>query len=100
MTASPATDGRVQAEIRSRLDRVLQGLDAPDAGAVGLIAILQATDTLRKAFPAWDRRQLKARVKELSAGDWASKAVKDAIEEMEAAMMAAITASIAATTST
>ena len=35
-----------------------------------------------------DKRALKARAKKLAEGDWAAKAVKDAIAEMTAVMVA------------
>jgi hypothetical protein len=46
------------------------------------------------------RRQLKARAKAIADGDWAAKAVKDAITAAQAAMSAAVIAATASTAAT
>ena len=43
---------------------------------------------MTKVFAVEDKKALKARAKRLSEGDWAAKAVKDAIAEMTAVMVA------------
>src|SRR6476469_8825416 len=45
-----------------------------------LIALLQATNRVTKVVHTEDKAALKARAKQLSSGDWAAKAVKDAID--------------------
>jgi hypothetical protein len=42
-----------------------------------------------------DKAALKARAKQLSSGDWAAKAVKDAIDETYAVMASVATAAAA-----
>jgi hypothetical protein len=52
----------------------------------------------KKLFPDLDRDArgaAKARMKEISEGDWAGTAVKRAIDEMQAAMMVAVAAASA-----
>ena len=46
-------------------------------------------------MPTEDKKSLRRRAKELSEGDWAAKAVKDAIDEVAAAT-AAVAAGAAA----
>ena len=55
---------------------------------MALIALLDAAGFLTKVFVVEDKRALKARAKSLAEGDWAAKAVKDAIAEMTAVMVA------------
>ena len=52
--------------------------------------MLQVTGLLTKVVTTENKRALKAKAKELTSGDWAAKAVKDAIEEAAAATTAAI----------
>ena len=66
---------------------VIDGL-TPTERTVALIALLEATGILPKVFANEDKKALKARAERLSEGDWAAKAVKDAIAEMTAVMIA------------
>jgi hypothetical protein len=60
-----------------------------------LCALVAATDLDRKVFADLDRKRVKARLKEISQGAWAAKAVQATIEEIQAAILIAI---VAATT--
>ena len=55
---------------------------------MALIALRDAAGILTKTFVVEDKRALKSRAKRLVDGDWAAKAVKDAIAEMSAVMVA------------
>ena len=68
----------------------------PTERTVALIALLQVTTLLPKVVTTDDKRALKAKAKELTSGDWAAKAVKDAIDEAAAATTAAIGAATVA----
>lgn len=93
-TRWPEADGSVEAEIRSRVSRVLGGSD-PDERTAVLIAVLHAAKLDRKAFPGAD----KERIKEITEGAWAGEAVAKTIATINAAiMMAATTAAIGAAT--
>lgn len=83
-TANPGP-GR---EVRGRLWSALVDGLTPTERTVALIALLEATGTLVKAVAGPDKKQVKARAKQLSQGDWAAKAVKDAIAEATAVMVA------------
>ena len=61
-----------------------------------MIALLHVTGLLPKLVSTESKRVLKAKAKELTSGDWAAKAVKDAIDEAAAATMAAVGAASAA----
>jgi hypothetical protein len=73
-------------EVRGRLQSALVGGATPTERTAALIALLLATGRLRKVVRGQDRKALRARATELAAGDWAAKAVKDAIEETYAAL--------------
>jgi len=77
----PTIDPRPEDEVRSRLQATLVGGHVPTERTVALIALLNATDLLPKVVVAADNKALKARVKKLSEGDWAARAVKQAIDE-------------------
>jgi hypothetical protein len=78
--------------IRRRLQAALVGGETPTERTTALVALLQAANRIPKVVDSDDKRALKARAKQLTEGDWAAKAVKDAIDETFAVM-----ASIAAT---
>ena len=82
---------RLSHGVRERL------LDRLAATGALVIALLQVTGLLPQVVTAEDKRALKAKAKELTSGDWAAQAVKDAIQEAAVATTAAIGASTAAT---
>ena len=53
---------------------------------MALIGLLEATGLLTKVVPSEDKKSLRRRAKELTEGDWAARAVKQAIEEYKAVM--------------
>jgi hypothetical protein len=61
-----------------------------------VVSLLLATDLTRKVFPGQDRRALKRRAKEIAETEWAGTAVKQAIDEINAAMIAVTTTGSAA----
>jgi hypothetical protein len=84
----PEVDPVPEQQLRERIGNVLAGL-RPDGFSASIIALADATKILEKRFGPIP----KERVKEITDGDWASKAVKDAIS-------AAITAATTVTTMT
>lgn len=84
----PTLDPVPRLEIRNRVRSALVDSLTPTERTVALIALLEATGILPKVFANEDKKALKARAKRLSEGDWAAKAVKDAIAEMTAVMVA------------
>ncbi|TCK63110.1 GPP34 family phosphoprotein [Curtobacterium sp. PhB136] len=92
-TAYPERDGGPEALLRSSIADVLATRSAPTPSTAAVIALLDATNTLRKQFGKVD----KALVREITSGNWASPAVKAVLEEIQ---MAAVMAIVAATTAT
>ncbi|QTG82424.1 GOLPH3/VPS74 family protein [Arthrobacter crystallopoietes] len=84
----PEVDPVPEQRLRERIGNVLSGL-RPDGFSASVIALADATKILEKCFGP----VAKERVQEITDGDWASKAVKDAIS-------AAITAATTVTTMT
>lgn len=79
----------VEDEIRQRLQSALIAGLTPTERTVALIALLEATGVLTKVVETEDKSAMHKRAKALSEGDWAAKAVKDAIAEAAAAMSVA-----------
>jgi Golgi phosphoprotein 3 (GPP34) len=84
-TTWPAGDPAAEDDVRRRLQGALVGGETPTERTVALIALLQVTGLLPKVVSSENKKALKARAKELTEGDWAAKAVKDAIDEAAAA---------------
>jgi len=100
-TTWPAADVEHERQVRERLTAVLvQGL-TPDPRTAALAGLLAAVDQVHKVVDRGEvpAKEVKKRAKELSEGDWATKAVRDAIAAAMAATTAAITASTVAVTS-
>lgn len=92
----PLRDHGVDEEIRGRLQSCLVGNETPTERTVALVALLNATGHLPKVVTTDDKKALKQRAKELSEGDWAATAVKQAIDEVYASMTASVAAAGAA----
>jgi hypothetical protein len=90
-TRLPAQDSRHEASVRVRLAEVLDGAQ-PDQHSAALLALLYSLDAVTKVLDVPDRRAAKKRAKELAKGQWAPAAVRKAIEEIDAAMVAIIAA--------
>jgi Golgi phosphoprotein 3 (GPP34) len=88
-TTWPAGDPSSEEGVRRRLQAALVEGTTPTERTVALVALLQVTGLLPKVVTTDDKRALKAKAKQLTSGDWAAKAVKDAIDEAAAASGAA-----------
>ena len=95
-TTWPAGNPAPEEEVRRRLQGALVGRETPAERTVALISLLQVTGLLAKVVSTEDKKALRARAKELTEGDWAAKAVKDAIDEAAAATGAAVGGAAAA----
>lgn len=93
-TAYPERDGTPEALVRSAIADVLAERTPPTPFTAALIALLDATGTIRKQFGKVD----KALVQDITAGSWASPAVKAVLQQIQTAAMAGIIAASAATT--
>ena len=100
-TRWPEADATHERDVRRALTSALvQGL-SPDARTATLIALLSAIDRPHKAVDheGMPARAVKKRAKEIAKGDWAAKAVKDAIAASTTAVVT-VTAAAGAVGST
>ena len=82
-TTWPAADTTRDNQLRRTITVCLVDGGRPDERTAALIALLWAADEAHKAVAAnhaATKRQLKKRAKEIAQGQWAAKAVKDAID--------------------
>jgi hypothetical protein len=101
-TKYPAPHGvepPAETEARARLYAAVQATgfaaEKVDVRTSALCALVAATGLDRKVFADLPRRQVKARLKEISEGAWAAAAVKKTIDEIQSAIMVAVIASSA-----
>jgi len=89
----PAQDASHEAQVRELLTQALVQQTAPDTRSAALIALLHALRCEHKVVDpepyGLSKRQLAARAGEIAQGNWASGAVRKAIDEMNAAVIAA-----------
>jgi Golgi phosphoprotein 3 (GPP34) len=95
-TTWPAGNPEAEEDVRRRLQAALVGGQTPSERTVALVALLHVTGLLGKVVRTEDKKALRARVKKLTEGDWAAKAVKDAIDAAASSSSAAA-AGVAAT---
>jgi hypothetical protein len=92
----PAQDASQEAEVRRLMTQALVQQMAPDTRTAALIALAHAVGCVDKIVDprhyGLSKRELRARAKEIAKGNWASEAVRKAIEETMAAVMVVITA--------
>lgn len=89
----PTDDARHEEKLRTRLRAVLIDDHEPDDRTGALVALLHAVravpTTVDVKAHGTSRRDLARRAKEIADGNWGSKAVRQAIDEMVAAVMTA-----------
>ena len=96
-TRWPAVDRTHEQEVRRTLESVLVQYTTPDDRTGVLVAVLAAIDKAHKVVHGLSNREVKKRAKEVADGDWAAKAVKDAIAETYTAIAAVVAATAGAT---
>lgn len=98
-TTWPAVNRGHKLDLRRDLTAVLVGGNPPGDRIGGLIGLLSTVDRAHKTVDPGGvpPRELKKRAKEIAKGDWATKAVGDAIAAATTAVTAAVVASGAAT---
>src|SRR5215471_613461 len=91
----PAQDASDEAEVRRLMTQALVQQEAPDTRTAALIALAHAVGCVDKIVDprqhGLSRRQLRARAAEIAKGNWASEVVRNAIEDMMAAVIVTIT---------
>jgi len=91
-------DPRTTAQELARMRAAIAAEGEVDARTGAICSLVAATDLDRKVLGDLDRKQVKARLKDIGEGQWAAAAVKKAIEDIQAAVMVAIVASTTAAT--
>ncbi len=93
----PEADASAERGLREGVAAVLRSERQPTPHEAMLIALLRAYDLVPKLVAKEDRKAAKARAKEVADEGIAGKAVADTLKATETAVMAAVTASTAAT---
>ncbi|WP_213932186.1 GOLPH3/VPS74 family protein [Rhodococcus sp. B50] len=91
-TKWPAIDSTHEQRVRDLIRAALIDGLTPEPRTAALIALLSAADAAPKVFPDADKRAVKKRAKDIAQGEWAAKAVRDAVASVNAAMIAAVAA--------
>jgi Golgi phosphoprotein 3 (GPP34) len=95
----PAQDSRHEADVRQRLIQALVQQGTPDERSAALIALLHALRCEHKIINPGEcglsRRELSLRAEQIANGNWASEAVRKAIQDMTAAVVAAVSSAAA-----
>ncbi|MGP3987013.1 GOLPH3/VPS74 family protein [Streptomyces sp. 3N207] len=94
----PEVDGSAERELRHRLEDVVRYGAEPDERTTGLIALLHAGRLHEVAFPGVPRKQVAPRMEAIAEGQWVTEDIRAAIKNMEAVLIAVMTATTAATT--
>ena len=100
-TTWPTADSSHEDDVRRTLTACLVDGAQPDERTGALIALLAAIDQAHSAVTAGTtakKKELEKAAKQIAEGQWAAKAVKDAVDAATAAMVGAVVASTAATT--
>lgn len=90
-TTWPAVRPEHEARLRAELRGVLVEGRAPDARVAALVSLLTAVDAVPKVLPVADRRALVRRARTVADGDWAGRAVREAVDAVNAAVVVAVT---------
>lgn len=100
-TRWPALDTSHEERLRRALTATLVAGAEPDQRTAALVALLAAVDRAHKSVEhdGLTNREVKRRAKEVAEGDWAAKAVRDAVRAATAAMAAAAAGGAAAASS-
>ncbi|MGZ4501749.1 MAG: GOLPH3/VPS74 family protein [Nocardioidaceae bacterium] len=92
----PALDVHHEAAVRDAVTQALVVGTTPEPRTAALIGLLRATRATHKVVPPKDhglsRRELDSRAKAVAEGDWAAKAVREAIDAVNAAVAVAVAA--------
>jgi hypothetical protein len=95
VTTWPPADPGPREELRGRVAAVLLHGAQPDQHLALLISLVHAVKAEHKIVDG-SRRQLRARAAEVADGEWAGKAVRKAIQAVEAGVAAAVAGAAAA----
>jgi hypothetical protein len=93
----PSNDAAHEESVRAPLVEVLRDGTTDDPRAAALVSLLHALKAVTKVFDSGElgitKKDLNANAKRIADGDWASEAVREAIDAMLAAVIAATSSS-------
>ena len=99
-TSWPTASAEHETAVRRGLEGLLVHGLTPDPRSAALVALLHALRSTHKVVDPKEhdlkRRELDRRAKEIAEGSWGSTAVREAIDAMLAAVLAAVTVSTSA----
>ena len=93
----PVIDARSRDEVLDRLRAAVLDGQRPSQRTAALAGMISAAKLEKRVFPDGNRREVRRRLREIAEGDWAAKAVRDAIAAIHAATTAAAVAATSAT---
>lgn len=98
----PVRDPQARQRVWDDVAAVLRGSTAPQLRTGTLLGLTVAAEAVPSVFPpdrfGTGKKELVARAREITEGDWASGAVGRAVKEAHAATAAAVTTAVAAAT--
>ncbi|MDV6303920.1 GPP34 family phosphoprotein [Rhodococcus cerastii] len=89
-TTWPAQDTSREKVLRDALRSALVDGTTPSPHTAALISLISAVDLTHKVIEDADKKLLKRRAKEIAEGEWAGAAVRKAVSDVNAAVMAAV----------
>jgi Golgi phosphoprotein 3 len=92
----PTQSTGIEFEIRNRIRNVVLFDHKPSEREVALISLVKVCGLVNEVFEREERKQAKARIKELSKDEVVGKMVSEVVAQMTVAINSAITASTAA----
>lgn len=100
-TRWPAADTTYEHDLRRQVRAALVEGAQPDPRTGALVALLAAVDQAHRVVDheGMSSREVKRRAKDIATGDWAAKAVRDAVAATVAAVTTAVTAATVASAS-
>jgi hypothetical protein len=89
-TVFPETDGGPEQELRDRMKKaIFTATTDLEARTIIVIALVQAAGMLDKVFPKRKLKERKKRLEQLTSGQLAGKATKEAVQAVQAAIFVA-----------
>ncbi|CCQ15005.1 putative uncharacterized protein [Rhodococcus sp. AW25M09] len=97
-TTWPARDTAHEKVLRDALRSALVDGTTPEPHSAALISLISAIDLTHKVIEDADKKLLKQRAKQIAEGEWAGAAVRKAVADVNAAVMAAVMVPIVVST--
>ena len=99
-TSWPARDPARKNWARQWIGSAVVDGTTPTPEISALISLISAVDAVPKVLPGVDKKLAKARAKQIAEGEWASAAVRKAVQDVNAAVTAAVMVPIIVSTTT